>query len=95
MKQQFKMANVQPEQVRPREDAEHDRQHAVSGNAMARRRKNRTKAVLYRCTQTRKDQLDRLAVALSVGRQEDPVSLVETINRALDALDEKLRGTKG
>ena len=53
------------------------------------------KAILYRCTRDRKEQLTRLAERLSIentfGRK---VSFTETMDAALDALEAKLKGGK-
>jgi hypothetical protein len=68
-------------------------QAGVVPDGHRRRNKGRTKAVLYRCTLERKQQLERLADRLSVGRPaDDRVSFTDTISYALDALEAKLRG---
>jgi hypothetical protein len=82
--------NIKPQSPpKSREQAEHDLHQSGAPNGMERLKKGRNQAVLYRCTQARKDMLHRLALALSTS--ESPTSYIDTINAALDALDEKLR----
>jgi hypothetical protein len=78
--------------VRDRDQAEHDLLQSGAPKGMERLKKGRSEAVLYRCTPARKDMLHRLARDLST--TENAVSYIDTINAALDALDEKLRSKK-
>jgi hypothetical protein len=86
------MQDLKPDPtVKDRQTAEHDlNQSGAPNNGTERLKKGRSVAVLFRCTPARKDMLQRLAMQLSK-TPESPVSYIDTINAALDALDEKLR----
>jgi hypothetical protein len=67
-------------------------QVGVVPNGHARLKSGRTHQIIWRATDERKRQLQRLAEFLSIG-QLQPVTYTLTMERALDALEEKLRGT--
>lgn len=86
------METLQPKSTRDRAKAEVETQAGVEVNGHARLRSDKVKAVLYRCTKDRKRQLEKLADALNTSGRK--VSFTETIDAALEALEEKLRGGK-
>ena len=53
----------------------------------------KTKAIIFRTTEEKRAQILRLADALGLG-QPKPISIAETIEKAIDALEEKLKGAK-
>jgi hypothetical protein len=53
----------------------------------------KTKPIIFRTTEEKRAQILRLADLLSLG-QSKPVSITETIERAIDALEAKLKGGK-
>lgn len=70
-------------------------QAGVAVNGQTRRRKGRNKPFLYRLTEARRAQLERLADALSVGRSdENRATFTETLDAALDALEHQRRDRK-
>ena len=89
------MSKLQRKSTRDRVESELETQAGVEVNGHARLRSDKVKAILYRCTRDRKEQLTRLAERLSIentfGRK---VSFTETMDAALDALDAKLKGGK-
>jgi hypothetical protein len=88
------MADAKPERVKPREAAEVDVQANMDVDGNARRRTYRTKQFNYRCTTEKYELLKRLAASLSNGRPQQRASWIETIDRALEALERELKGTK-
>ena len=74
-----------------REKAEVDAHNALQYDARSRLRVGKTKAMIFRCTEEKRAQILRLADALSAGKQK-PVSIAETIEMAIDALEQKLKG---
>ena len=84
-------AAVPSSQRERREDAESKAVRAADPDGRTRRRAGKTRQIIFRVTPEKRDQLERLADVLSAGRTT-PASFTETIERALDALDEKLRG---
>jgi hypothetical protein len=58
-----------------------------------RLRSDKEKAILYRCTRERREQITRLAETLSAGNTFGrKVSFTETMDAALDELEAKLKG---
>ena len=86
------MSKLQRKTTRDRGDSELESQAGVEVNGHERLRSDKVKAILYRCTRERREQLTRLADRLSIettfGRK---VSFTETMDAALDALEEKLK----
>jgi hypothetical protein len=76
-----------------REQDETKAQANVSPDGHARRKTGRTHQILWRATDAKKAQLQRLADRLSVG-QLGQVSYTLTMELALDALEEKLKAGK-
>ena len=66
-------------------------QARVSPDGHARRKTGRSHQILWRATDAKKAQLQRLADRLSIG-QLQPVSYTVTMERALDALERELKG---
>ncbi len=65
---------------------------AQAPDGHARRKSGRLHQILWRATDAKKAQLQRLADRLSIG-QLQPVSYTITMERALDALERELKGT--
>ena len=78
--------------IHDRDQAETEMQAAASPKSgSARRKTGRTNQILWRATDAKKEQLQRLADRLSID-QIEKVSYTTVMERALDALEEKLRG---
>ena len=91
--EKFSMQDAVPASQRERrEDAEAKAFRASDANGHTRRRAGKTRQIIFRCTPEKREQLERLADVLSAGRTT-PASFTETMERALDALDAKLRGS--
>ena len=75
-----------------RDQAEADAQNTLY-DGRKRLKTGKDKAIIFRTTEAKREQLLRLADALSLGRSR-PVSMAETIEQAIDALEEKLKGGK-
>jgi hypothetical protein len=89
------MSKLQRKSTRDRADAETKTQAGVEEDGRKRLRSDKEKAILYRCTRQRREQLERLAETLSVGITIGrKASFTDTIDAALDALEEKLKGGK-
>jgi hypothetical protein len=86
------MNNLRRKTTRDRGESELESQAGVEINGHERLRSNKVKAILYRCTPERREQLTRLADRLSIettfGRK---MSFTETMDAALDALEAKLK----
>lgn len=83
------------EEASPRTDrakAEVEAQNALY-DGRKRHKSGKTKAIIFRTTEEKRAQILRLADALSLGKPK-PVSIAETIEMAIDALDAKLKGGK-
>ena len=80
-----------PRDIHSRDQAEAEVQAAAVPSGNARRKTGRTNQILWRATDAKKEQLQRLADRLSIG-QIEKVSYTTVMERALDALEEKLRG---
>lgn len=90
--EKLSMNDAQPSSQRERrEDAESKAIKAAEGDGRTRRRAGKVRQIIFRVTPEKREQMERLADALSAGRTT-PASFTETMERALDALDEKLRG---
>jgi hypothetical protein len=90
------MTDVQTQSQRgSRAAAEAAAQDAASGSKEGhyRRRLGKTLQIIFRVTPEKKEQLTRLADALSAGKTVK-VTYTETLERALDALEASLRGKK-
>lgn len=86
------MTEAQPlAQRRNRAEAEHDAIDGLRPDGHARRRKGKTDQMFFRVTPEKKAQLHRLSELLSAGQPES-VSYTETMERALDALEAKMKG---
>lgn len=53
----------------------------------------KTRPIIFRTTEEKRAQILRLADVLSLGKRKN-VSITETIEMAIEALDEKLKGKK-
>ena len=89
----FSITNMGARAAAPqdRSEAEATVQAAAIPSGTARRKKGRSNQILWRATDAKKEQLQRLAERLSIG-QIEKVSYTTVMERALDALEEKLRG---
>ena len=89
------MLKLQRKTTRDRAEAEALTQAGLNEDGRKRLRSDKLKAILYRCTRQRRDQLTRLAEQLSakdtLGRK---TTFTETMDAALDALEAKLKGGK-
>jgi hypothetical protein len=89
------MSKLQRKSTRDRADAEAHTQAGIEEDGRKRLRSGKDKALLYRCTPERREQITRLAEALSAGQTFGrTVSFTDTIDAALDALEAKLKGEK-
>ncbi|MFY9876163.1 MAG: hypothetical protein WB610_08935 [Rhodomicrobium sp.] len=89
------MSTLQRKSTRDRADAEARTQAGIDEDGRKRFRSDKEKALLYRCTRERREQITRLAEALSAGNTFGrKVSFTETMDMALDALEAKLKGGK-
>lgn len=89
----FSMQEAQPlAQREDRAKAEIQKQNAVIPNGHERLKLGKTKQVIFRVTPEKHAQLVRLADALSTGRK--PISLTETMEKALDVLEARLKGSQ-
>ena len=81
------------ESPRPnRAKAETEAQNAIY-DGRKRLKTGKTRPIIFRTTEEKRAQILRLADLLSLG-QSKPVSITETIERAIDALEAKLKGGK-
>jgi hypothetical protein len=78
-------------QRKPRAQAESEAVKGSDPDGRTRRRAGKVRQIIFRVTPEKREQLERLADALSAGRST-PASFTETMERALDALDEKMKG---
>jgi hypothetical protein len=89
------MSKLQRKSTRDRADAEARTHAGIEEDGRKRLRSDKEKAILYRCTRERREQLKDLAEALSAGQTFGrKVSFTDTIDAALDALEAKLKGEK-
>ena len=70
--------------------------HGLERDHHGRRRSNKQKPFLYRCTRTRWDKVTEIAKAKSAGANEDDQAVTYTavIDEAIDLLDAVMRGEK-
>lgn len=88
------MTKLQRKSTRDRAEAEAQSQAGIDEDARKRFLSDKVKSLLYRCTRERREQLVRLAEALSAGQTyRRKVSFTETIDAALDALERELKGS--
>jgi hypothetical protein len=86
------LAEVQPSTQRgSRDEAEARAQKAVEVDGRKRRKLGKTTQIIFRVRPEKKQQLVRLAEALSAGKAI-PISMTETMEQALDALEARLKG---
>lgn len=76
-----------------RANAEKKAQAGVEISGHDRLKTGKTKQINYRCTEQKLKQLKQLAAKLSIGKSQ-VATYIETLDQALDALDEKLQGAK-
>jgi hypothetical protein len=89
------MSKLQRKSTRDRADAEARTHAGIEEDGRKRLRSDKEKAILYRCTRERREQITRLAETLSAGNTFGrKVSFTETMDAALDALEAKLKGEK-
>jgi hypothetical protein len=89
------MSKLARKSTRDRAQTEAEIQAGVEQDGRRRLRSGKEKAILYRCTPERREQIQRLADVLSAGKTYGrPASFTDTMDAALDALEEKLRGKK-
>jgi hypothetical protein len=92
MKDHFDVNTLQRRTTRDRVRVEKDTQAGLDQDGRARLRSDKVKALLYRCTQERRDQLTRLAEILTERHKlSRKVSFTETVDAALDALERELK----
>ena len=93
MVKKLDMATIQPSSQRGSRDEAEAR--ALDGvektDARHRRKLGKTTQIIFRVRPEKKRQLVRLAEVLSAGKAV-PVSLTETMEQAIDALEARLRG---
>ncbi len=77
--------------IHGRDEAEAEIQAAAAPSGTARRKTGRTHQILWRATPAEKELLQRLADRLSIG-QIEKVSYSTVMGKALEALEEKLKG---
>ena len=75
-----------------RAKAEAEAQNAIY-DGRKRLKSGKNKAIIFRTTEEKRAQILRLADALSLDKSK-PVSMAETIERAIDALEREMRGEK-
>ena len=89
----LRMDEVEESSLRPnRAKAETEAQNAFY-DGRKRLKTGKTKPIIFRTTEEKRAQILRLADLLSLG-QPRPVSITETIEMAIDALEAKLKGGK-
>lgn len=88
---EFDMKNLERASQRDRRDTEKDAQAGLEVDARKRLRSGKVKPLFLRQTAEGRERIMRLAEALSAGKNS-PVTLAETVELALDALEEKLKG---
>jgi len=86
------MNSLQRKSVRDRALAEAETQANLLPNGHARLRSDKITAILYRCTRERKERLHEMAEFLSAGGRK--ITYTETLDAAMDALEEKLGVSK-
>jgi len=91
----MRMDEIEPsgKQSRGRAEAEDEAQNALYDGRKRFKSVGKTKAIIFRTTEEKRAQILRLADALGLG-QPKPISIAETIEKAIDALEEKLKGAK-
>lgn len=88
----FDMKEAQPVvQKKSRAAEEVDAMDGLRESGHSRRRMGKTTQIICRVTPEKRAQLFRLADLLSVGKPER-ISLTQTMEKALDVLEEKLGG---
>jgi uncharacterized protein (DUF2342 family) len=88
------ITQAQPKSQRERREvAEEKAIAAAKPDGHMRRRAGKVRQIIFRVTPEKREQLERLADALSAGRTT-PASFTETMERALDALEEKMRSER-
>ena len=88
----FRMDEVENSPRSNRDKAESEAQNAIY-DGRKRLKTGKTKPIIFRTTKEKRAQILRLADVLSLGKSK-PVSITETIEMAIDALDAKLKGGK-
>ena len=73
-----------------RENEEAKAQNAIY-DGRTRFKSGKTKPLIFRTTEAKKAQIQRIADALGLGR-ERPVSMTQVIERGIDALERELKG---
>ena len=87
------METLEKRPVKSRRDAEAEARRGVDKDGVKRLRSDKVGQFLYRCTAEKKEQLIRLANALNAGKTHGrTTSYTDTIDIALDTLEEKLKG---
>jgi hypothetical protein len=89
----FNMDEAEESKRIDREKAEAKAQSSLSLNAKKRIRVGKDTAIIFRTTKEKKAQILRLADRIDL-RPNVKASIAETIEMAIDALEEKLKGGK-
>jgi hypothetical protein len=85
------VSTLQRRTTRDRAKLEEDTQAGLDEDARKRLRSDKVKAILYRCTRERREQIKRLAEILDErSKLSRKVSFTETMDAALDALEREL-----
>jgi hypothetical protein len=88
----FDVSTLQRRTTRDRAKLEEATQAGIDQDGRKRLRSDKVKALLYRCTQDRREQLTRLAEILTEqAKLSRKVSFTETMDAAIDALERELK----